>query len=180
MPANISPSVVPQWMNYWGFMNILIISMETVCNFTVQEFDFPAWQWIKGRIWKRGNWGEMKTPPNLDPNLAMTTSALGEESAFPVTPSPLEFAANSGHGSFRRHRALHEGLCKGNELIFPPAMVLFKESALWEVFETGDLSKWERFATEGKVLGVRLSRNGDQEHKYQGLGAREGKERIEF
>lgn len=63
----------------------------------------------------------MKTPPNSDPNLAIATPALGEESAFPVPPGPLEFAANSGHGSFKRlNMPSMWGFVKGINSFFSP------------------------------------------------------------
>lgn len=64
----------------------------------------------------------MKTPPNLEPNLTRAPPALGEESAFPVTPRPLEFAANSGRGFFKSlNVASMQGCVKGINLpFFPP------------------------------------------------------------
>lgn len=80
----------------------------------------------------------MKTPSNLDSNSSITTPGLREESAFPVIPRPLEFAGSSGHGSFERLNVLSmKGFVKGMNLFFSPAMVLFQESPLWDVFGNG-------------------------------------------
>lgn len=66
----------------------------------------------------------------------------------------------------KTQRALHEGLCKGNEFIFFPCNGVISGipslGCVWQWFETGDLSKQERFSTEEKALGVRLGGSVDQ------------------
>lgn len=133
----------------------------------------------KGKICKKRKLRRDQNPSKFRPKFNKNFSCSGREISISSDPPQdfLEFAANWGHGSFKRLDV--KGFVKGiiiifNFFFFPPAMVLFKESALWDVFGNGDLSKGD-FPTEKKKKCWVV-----QQHKYLGFGAGEGKEIMKF